>query len=146
MQTQTLMFRHESSENINSVDMKLRLIPYDPQKEEEEELRQLEELEKQVLTISQIMEEFGCAIELQGENLDKIDTKVIEAIEHIDQSNDEMKDAIGIKTEIISTKLTIATVAIIGINTPIGLMLGTKILIGTLLASGVATVAWMYKT
>jgi hypothetical protein len=92
------------------------------------------------------MKEFGCAVEIQGENLEKVDTEVKEAIISVETGNDQIKEAVGIKTEIIATKLGIATVVAIGINTPIGLILGTKVLIGTILASGVVTALWMRKT
>jgi hypothetical protein len=142
METQLLIKREESIER----DLKFKLIPYDPQKEEEDELKQLEQLERDVLTLSEIMKEFGCAVEIQGENLEKVDTEVKEAIISVETGNDQIKEAVGIKTEIIATKLGIATVVAIGINTPIGLILGTKVLIGTILASGVVTALWMRKT
>lgn len=141
METQLLLRRGESIEK----DLKFKLIPYDPQKEDEDELKQMEQLERDVLTLSEIMKDFGCAVELQGTNLEKIDTEVKEAIVTIETGNIEIKEAVGIKTEIITTKLGIATALAIGINTPIGLMLGTKILIGTILASGVLTAMWVSK-
>lgn len=141
METQLLIRRDESIEK----DLKFKLIPYDPQKEEEDELRQMEQLERDVLSLSEIMKEFGCVVELQGTNLEKVDTEVKEAIVTIETANIEIKEAVGIKTEIITTKLGIATALAIGINTPIGLMLGTKILIGTILASGVLTAMWVSK-
>lgn len=139
MQEQILISRTESIGEI-------KLIPYDHKKEEETELLELELLEKDMLILNEIMKEFGCVVELQGENLNKIDNDIKNVIETVETANEEIKEAVGIKTEIISTKLTIATIIAIGINTPVGLMLGTKILAGTLIASGAATIAWMYKT
>ncbi len=91
------------------------------------------------------MNDFGCAVELQGTKLEQMSEEIQETIEHVETANIEIKESIGIKTEIISTKLSIATVIAVGINAPIGLILGTKILIGTVLASGILTAMWVSK-
>lgn len=137
-----LLFVQE--ENIEK-KLNFKLIPYDPIKDTEYELKQLEILEQDMLILSEIMKDFNYAIETQGHNLNEIETEVKETIETFENANIEIKEATGIKTEIISTKLGIATALIIGINAPIGLMLGTKILIGTVLASGALTAMWISK-
>lgn len=141
METQLLIRRDESIEK----DLKFKLIPYNTQKEDEYELQQMEQLERDVLILSEIIKDFGCTVELQGINLEQVDNDVKEAIDNMEIANNEIKEAVGIKTEIITTKLGIATVLAIGINTPIGLILGTKILIGTILASGILTAIWVSK-
>lgn len=141
METQLLIKRDENIEK----DLKFKLIPYDTQKDDEYELKQMEQLERDVLILSEIMKDFGSSVELQGINLEQVDNNVKEALIGIEIGNTEIKEAVGIKTEILTTKLGIATVLAIGINTPIGLILGTKILIGTVLASGVLTAMWVSK-
>jgi t-SNARE complex subunit (syntaxin) len=130
------------TELVLEFESKLKLIPYNP----EEDLREMEQLERDVMLLSEIMKEFGCAVEQNGENLQKIEETTHEIIGTIEKANEEMEVAHKTYLDTVATKLGIATIVLIGINTPIGVALGVKICLTTLAVSGIGAGWWVYKT
>jgi hypothetical protein len=126
----------------NKSKSKLKLLLYDP----EEDLREMEQLERDVVLLGEIMREFGCVVEKNSENLQKIEETTQENIGIVEKANEEIIVAHNTYLDIVATKLGIATIVLIGINTPIGVALGLKICLGTLAVSGIGASWWIYKT
>lgn len=85
------------------------------------------------LLLTKIITEFDHVVKSHRINLEQIDNDIKDSIIEIEVENNKIKESLRLKTKIITTKLGIA----IGINTPIGLILGTKMLICIILASGI---------
>lgn len=124
---------------------KFKLIPYDPQKDLIDELEQMKKIETDLLTLSEIMKDFNLNVVEQNEILKELNSEIVQTIDTIETSNNAMKNAIEIQSSTFATKLSIATIFIVGLNAPVGLLLGTKILIGTITASGIASILWISK-
>ena len=139
MERQTLITKFDNKQNF-------RLIQYDEILEKEHELHQITMIEKDIVILNEIMRDFHNIVESQGIAIQTLENNVSETKNLIENANADITESINIKNDTIVTKIGIATIAIVTINTPIGLILGTKILLCTLLTSGVVSAIFIAKT
>jgi hypothetical protein len=118
-------------------------IPYTKKHECEEILKEMKDLEHDITTLNSIMKEYQSIVETHDSPIIHIDDELKQTYTIIDESNITLNES----TEIHKSHFGfgIASTIIIGINTPIGILLGTKVVIGTVIASTVLTAMFSLK-
>jgi t-SNARE complex subunit (syntaxin) len=111
----------------------------------EEELKNVLQLEHDVNTIKEIMDEYSKLVESKREPIEKVIENVAEIDASVEQSNISLYESIRQQIEYKKTKAILAGAGLVFLNVPIGLTYGINAFIASGVLSGLGAGYWVAK-